>query len=311
MNRARSLVVPVVLAAVLAMTSGSFADEPPAVTQMQPVMISLANREAPSEEEWDAMHDGSERGFFDSLTNVKSQTVTFMDTKYFTTNCAEGTLAAYGKSDGKNRFDRYGHIAGVSFDAARHSWKERYVVNAAALVQLTGRGSFVQFAGVEVETAVKDRRQIEVTFVGTNVPKAEAVRCLNADVEALEYLEALYEKWTQYNRKSVPLLGGTPPPKPKIVLANVMMLEGKSSKAFDGAIGGKAASVIHGIGGGLRVVQQNGQEVTLLTPAVRCYRTYSIEFKTNANGDLVRVSRIDKDGQKRQLPVVFDVTPDL
>ena len=73
-------------------------------------------------------------------------------------------------------FDRYSHIAGVVFDVPRNSWKERYALNAAALVKLTGKGRFVEFAGVELDTAVHDRRQIEVTFVGTMVPKDEAIR---------------------------------------------------------------------------------------------------------------------------------------
>ena len=280
--------------------------------EMQPVMVSLSDRDAPSDEEWDALHQEDEhRGLFGSLGDLKNETISFMDTKYFTPNCAEGTLASYGKMDAKNRFDRFGHIAGVKFDVPRNSWKERYAVNAAALVKLTGKARFAEFAGVELDTAVHDRRQIEVTFVGTMVPKDEAIRRLNADVEALEYLGALYEKHARHERQGLKLFKGSPPPAPKVVLANVMMFDGKSSQVFDGSVGGKAQSVIHGLGGELKLVKQGGEDITLLTPVVRCYRTYSIEFDANREGKLNRVARTDRDGRQRQVPVVFDLTPDL
>ena len=275
-------------------------------------MVSLTDRKAPSVHEWKALHESTRSaGLFGSLGDLKSQTISFMDTDYFTPNCAEGTLASYGKMDAKNRFDRYGHITNVEFDVPRNSWKERYAVNAAALVKLTGKARFAEFAGVELETAVHDRRQIEVTFVGTMVPKDEAIRRLNADADALEYLATLYDKRAKYEKKSVKLFAGGEPPEPKIVLANVVMLDGKSSKFFDGNLGGKAQSVIHGLGGEMKLVKNGGEDVTLLSPVVRCYRTYAIEFKTNRDGRLERVTRTDRDGRQREAPVVFDLTPDL
>ena len=44
---------------------------------------------------------------------------------------------------------------------------------------------------------------------------------------------------------------------------------------------------------------------------VRCYRTYSIEFKTRGGGQLECVTRTDSKGHEHQVPVVFDLTPDL
>jgi hypothetical protein len=90
-----------------------------------------------------------------------------------------------------------------------------------------------------------------------------------------------------------------------------MMLDGKSAKVFDGNVGAKAESVIHGIGGELKLVRQSGEEIKLLTPVVRCYRTYSIEFKTDGDGRLERVTRTDSKGHDHRVPIVFDLTPDL
>jgi hypothetical protein len=279
--------------------------------EMQPVMVSLADRDAPSDEEWESLHEETDRsGLFGSLGDLKSQTISFMDTQYFTSNCAEGTLASFGKMDNKKRFDRYGHISGVEFDVPRNSWKERYAVNAAALVKLTGKARFAEFAGVELDTAMRDRRQIEVTFVGTMVPKDEAIRCLNGDVEALDYLATLHDKWSKHQQRGFKLPGSAPP-APKVVLANVVMLDGNFSKVMENSIGGKAQSVIHGLGGELKLMKQGGETVTLLTPVVRCYRTYTIEFKTNDDGKLERIARFDRNGQQRQVPIVFDLTPDL
>src|SRR5262245_40098601 len=80
---------------------------------MRPVMVPLDGREPLSDDEWEALQEGSERavltGLFGKLGDLKRQTISFMDTRYFTPNSAEGTLASYGKMDTKNRFDRYGH----------------------------------------------------------------------------------------------------------------------------------------------------------------------------------------------------------
>ena len=279
---------------------------------LPPVMVAMPDGEAPSSEEWNSLHSEPQRAsLFGSLGDFKSQTVAFMNTKYLTANRAEGTLASFGKADEKKGFDRYGHISGVEFNAPANSWKQRYALNAAALVKLTGKARFQEFAGVELSTAVSDRRQIEVTFVGTMVPKDEAVRRLNGDVEALEYLLAIQNRRMQYKKKFSLLGSSTPPPAPKVVLANVIMLDGRSSQAFDRNVGGKAASVIHCIGGELKLGQEGSETVSLLTPVVRCYRTYSIEFKTDVDGKLELVSRNGSDGQPHQVPVVFDLTPDL
>lgn len=280
-------------------------------TGITPVMVSLKDREAPSDEEWEALHKETVRGnLFNSLGNMKSDTVSFMDTKYFTTNSGEGTIASYGKTGSKGGYDRYGHVAGVSFDVPENSWKERYALNAAALVKLTGRARFAEFAGVELNTAVGDRRQIEVTFVGTMAPKDEVIRCLNADLAALQYLATLHVRHAQHKKKSG-LFNGSVPPAPKVVLSNVMMLDARSSKVYDGSIGADATTVIHGIGGKLQFARQSGEEIALLTPVVRCYRTYSIEFRTDANGNLELATRVDRAGRRYQVPVVFDLTPDL
>ena len=277
---------------------------------MQPVMVPLSDNEPKSDEEWEALNRGEQRGFL-GLGDFRSRTITFMETQYFTPNAAEGTLASFGKMDDKNRFDRYGHIAGVTFDVAANSWKERYALNAAALVKLTGKGKFEQYADVSLDTAVNDKRQIEVTFVGTMVPKDEAIRRLNSDVAALEYLGALHERRARYDERNVKILAGPAPPKAKIVLANVMMLDRKTAKAFEGTLDGKVDGIVYPASGELKLVRNSGEETTLLTPVVRCYRTYAIEFKTGGGGRLERVSRLDAEGQERQVPVVFDLTPDL
>lgn len=277
------------------------------------VMISLADRDAPSTDEWRALHEDEERAFsFGSLGDLKSEKVSFMNSEYFTPNSAEGTLASYGKMTSKGGFDRYGHITGVEFDIPANSWKERYAVNAAALVKLAGKARFAEFAGVEVDAAVKDKRQIEVTFLGTIVPKDLAIRRLNSDIEALDYLGSLYEKHSQFVKQGgLKLFKGSPPPQPKVVLANVVMLDRRFSKELDGAGGAAAKSIIHGIGGQLQLARAKSEAVTLLTPVVRCYRTYSIEFKTSADGDLVRTERADSNGRKVRVPQVFDLTSDL
>ena len=69
---------------------------------------------------------------FGSLADFGSKTIAFMNTRYFTANPAEGTLASFGKMDSSKRYDRYGHIAGVEFSIDENSWKQHYVMNAAA-----------------------------------------------------------------------------------------------------------------------------------------------------------------------------------
>lgn len=310
----RSLILGTLLMTLCA--GVAWAEEKPAKESdlaggLPPVMTSLKDREAPSNEEWEAMHKDTERAnLLGSLCDLKSDTVSFMDTRYFTANAGEGTLTSYGKTGAKGGYDRYGHIVGVTFDVPQNSWKERYVLNAAALVKLTGKARFAEFAGVELNTAVRDRRQIEVTFVGTMAPKDEVIRRLNADLAALQYLATLHVRHAQHKKKSG-LFSGSPPPAPKVVLANVVMLDARSSKDFEGSFEADATTVIHGIGGKLQLARQTGEEIAVLTPVVRCYRTYSIEFRTDSDGNLQQAVRVDRAGRRYQAPVVFDLTPDL
>ncbi len=61
----------------------------------------------------------------------------------------------------------------------------------------------------------------------------------------------------------------------------------------------------------LTLTTKNGDQMTLLSPVVRCYRTYSVEFKTDAAGNLLRENRLDKDGVTHSVPQIFDLTPDI
>jgi hypothetical protein len=61
----------------------------------------------------------------------------------------------------------------------------------------------------------------------------------------------------------------------------------------------------------LKLKKSNGEELTLLSPVVRCYRTYSVEFKTGNDGQPDFRTLTDKKGNKHRVPQVFDLTPDL
>lgn len=281
-----------------------------ALEGLEPVMVDVTDREPPSEEEWDALHeDGQRAGFMGGVADFKSRSIAFMNTRYFTANAPEGTLASYGKMGPDQRYDRFGQIEGLEFSVEHNSWKTRQVVNAAALVNLVG-SRFLEFAGVGLEAAVAKKLQIEVTFFGTNVPKDEAIRRLNANVGALEYFGALEQKRLAHQQKNK-LLAGKAPPAPKVVLSNVVMLDGNFSHALDASVDGKLHNRVVGDAVELKVQTQNGEELTLLSPVVRCYRTYSIEFKTDANGRLIHVPLRGSDGRDHQVPQVFDLTPDL
>lgn len=281
------------------------------VEQSQPVMVDITNREPPSKEEWNSLHQKAESAnLLGSLADFRSKTIAFMNTRYYTANPAEGTLASFGKMDSSKRYDRYGHIAGVEYAVDENSWKQHYVMNAAALLKLTG-SRFMEFAGVSVEAAMHDKRQIDVTFVGTAVPKDEAIRRLNADLDALEYLSTLERKYAEYQGKTNKLFAGDAPPAPKVVLANVVMLNGNFAKALDASVDGKLHSKVLDDGVELQITKQNGEEVTLLSPVVRCYRTYSVEFKKGPDGQPVWVETRDANGQLHQVPQVFDLTPDI
>jgi hypothetical protein len=274
------------------------------LAEMPPVALDVTEREPPSDVEWEAVHKDVERGFFDGLADFHSRTIAFMNTRYYTPNQTEGTLASFGKMGSDKRYDRYGHIRGVEFSVEQNSWKQRHVLNAAALFKLAG-SRFMEFAGVGVDVAAKDRRQIEVTFIGTNVPKEDVIGRLNDDIEALEYLDAVRAKRSEYDDNKFKLFAGKAPPEPKVVLSNVVMLDGKFSKALDASIDGKLHSRILDDGIELKVKKKTGEETTLLSPVVRCYRTYAIEFKPG------RAKLEDSKGRVHDVPQVFDLTPDL
>jgi hypothetical protein len=276
----------------------------------EPVMLDITDRDPPDDDEWESLNTTERAGFMGGLGDFKSQTVAFMNTRYFTANPLEGSLASYGKMGPDKRYDRFGQIEGVQFAVEQNSWKQRHVMNAAALFKLAG-GRFLEFAGLGLEAAVESGRQFEVTFVGTTVPKDEAIRRMNANPEALEYLDTLRQKRSEYDRQSVKLFAGKAPPAPKVVLANVVMLDGEFSRALDASADGKLHSRVLGDSVELKVVQRNGEQVTLLSPVVRCYRTYSIEFKTDAKGRPALVDLTDRDGRTHRVPQVFDLTPDL
>ena len=280
-----------------------------ALKGLEAVMVDVTDRKQPSQDEWEALNGEPQRGMFGSLSDFRSRTIAFMNTRYFTSNPTDGTLASFGKMGSDKRYDRFGHIQGVQFAIEQNSWKQRHVVNAAALFKLAG-SRFMEYAGVGVAAAAQDKRQIEVTFIGTTVPKDEAIRKLNSDVAALEYLDGLQQQRAEYQKKSIKLFGGAPP-APKVVLANVMMLDGRFSTALDASADGKLHSRILGDGVELKVVQRNGEEITLLSPVVRCYRTYSVEFKKDGNNQPVRFQFRDREGRPHNVPQVFDLTPDI
>jgi hypothetical protein len=80
---------------------------------------------------------------------------------------------------------------------------------------------------------------------------------------------------------------------------------------LDASVGGKLYSRIIDDGVELKVAKQNGEEITLLSPVVRCYRTHTVEFKTDANGNLAAFELVDSKGQHYRVPQVFDLTPDI
>jgi hypothetical protein len=289
------------------------AEEPiPSILEgVEHVMVNITKRERPSDEEWQALHDEPQRGgWLGGMSDFKSKTIAFMNTRYYTANSAEGTLCSYGKMSPDKRYDRFGQIEGVKFEIDPNSWKEHYVLNAAALFKLTG-SRFLEFAGVGVEAAAANKQQIEVTFLGVNIPKEDVVRSLNSNIEALEYLHAVHLKREAYDRETLKFGFSGGPPSPKVVLSNVVMLNGTFAHALDASLDGKLYSQIINDGVELKVTQQNGEQMRLLSPVVRCYRTYSVEFKTDANGDRIFRTMRDKDGSIHTVPQVFDLTPDI
>jgi hypothetical protein len=281
-----------------------------ALEGLEPVMVDVTDRDKPSEAEWDALHEDSQRAaFMGGVGDFKSRSIAFMNTRYFTANAPEATLASYGKMGADQRYDRFGQIEGLQFSVEQNSWKTRSVVNATALFNLVG-SRFMEFAGVGVDAAVDKKLQIEVTFFGTNVPKDEAIRRLNVNVDALEYFDALQQKRAAHGKEKLKLLAGKAPPAPKVVLSNVVMLDGNFSQAMNASIDGKLHNRVVGDAVELKVVKKNGEELRLLSPVVRCYRTYSVEFRTDAEGRPIRVVLRGRDGREHQVPQIFDLTPD-
>jgi hypothetical protein len=290
------------------------ADEPgdaDSSSEVEPVMIDITDRKPPSAAEWDALQEDGQRGFsLGSLADFKANTLAIMNTRYFTANAAEGTLASYGKMGSDKRYDRFGQIQGVEFPLEQNSWKKRFAMNGAALMKIAG-GRFLEFAGLGVDAKADKKSQFQVTFVGTTVPKDEAVRKLNENIEALEYFDALAQKRAAYDREKVKLFAGSAPPAPKVVLANVVMLDGKFSEALAASGDASLRNRVVNDSIELSLKTKSGEELTLLSPVVRCYRTYSVEFKTSRDGQPDYRTLTDKKGREHRVPQVFDLTPDL
>jgi hypothetical protein len=281
----------------------------PLLKGMEPLMVCCTKRDPPSHDEWNALSHDSQRAAFSGIADFKSRTIAFNNSRYYTANATEGTLASYGKMGSDKRYDRFAQIDGVEFAVDQNSWKERYVLNAAALLKLTG-SRFLEYAGVGLEAAVDKNRQIDITFLGTNVPKDKVIHRLNNDIQALEYFDTLQQKVSSFDRETFKL-GKTPPPAPKVVLANVVMLTGNFSSALNADTDASLHSRVLDDGVELKMTMKNGDEYTLLSPVVRCYRTYSIEFKTDGNGNVIREPRVDANRNTHFVPQVFDLTPDI
>ena len=277
---------------------------------MEPVMVCCTKRDPPSQQEWAALSQDTQRGgLLGGIADFKSRSIAFNNTRYYTANATEGTLASYGKMGDDKRYDRFAQIDGIEFSIDQNTWKEKYMLNAAALLKLTG-SRFLEYAGVGLEAAVDKNRQIEITFLGTNLPKDKVLHRLNSDTQALEYFDTLQQRVANYQRDNFKLVKSMPP-SPKVVLANVVMLTGNFSSALNADANASLHSTVLQDGVELKLTTQNGEEITLLSPVVRCYRTYSIEFKTDANGNVIREQRVEADGSVHSVPQVFDLTPDI
>jgi hypothetical protein len=277
---------------------------------MEPLMVCCTKRAPPTQSEWSALSQDAQRsGFLGGVADFKSRTIAFNNSRYYTLNATEGTLASYGKMGSDRRYDRFGQIDGVEFSIDQNSWKERYMMNAAALLKLTG-SRFLEYAGITLDTAVDKNRQIEITFLGTNVPKDKVIRQLNNNVDALEYFDTLQQKYASYDHDNFKLVKSAPP-APKVVLANVVMLTGDFSSALNADVDASLNSRVLQDGIELKLTKKDGEQMTLLSPVVRCYRTYSIEFKTDASGAVVREQRLDQSGAPHLVPQIFDLKPDI
>jgi hypothetical protein len=290
------------------------ADDPSVAPPSTPIMLDITDREPPSAEEWKSLHQETNRGLFGDggLGDLASKHIRVNGTRYWTTNATEGTLASYGKkiTDKPQHYDRMGHIKGVEYSVDGNSWKARYVVNSDALLKLTG-DRFLEYAGVAADVAAAGRKQIEITFLVVDVPKEQIIRRLNADIEALEYFDGLLARLQQHRSVGLKKVFEKEPPTPQVVVGNVIVLSGEFSKAWDLAANGAIRNVVTATGVKLEIRGQKNEAITYLSPVVRCYRMYSVEFKVDEQGRPVRVEVLDGQGRKRIVPQVFDLTPEI
>jgi hypothetical protein len=278
------------------------------------IMLDITDRDPPSAEEWKSLHQEVPRGLFGDggLGDFSSKTIRVNGTRYWATNATEGTLASYGKkiTDNPQHYDRMGHIEGVECSVDGNSWKARYVVNSDALLKLTG-DRFLEYAGVTADVAAAGRKQVEITFLVVDVPKAEIIRRLNADVEALEYFDGLLARLEQHRNLGLKKVFQKEPPTPQVVVGNVMILSGEFSRAWDLSADGGLRNVVASTGVRLEVRGEKNEAITYQSPVVRCYRMYSVDFKVDAEGRPIRVEMVDDQGRRRIVPQVFDLTSEI
>lgn len=285
-------------------------DDPP---QPQLIMVDITDSEPPSDEEWEALHEEASRGLFGDggLGDFSSKFIRVNGTRYWTTNATEGTLASYGKKivEKPQHFDRMGHIKGVASSIDGNSWKAKYVVNSDALLKLAG-SRFEEFAGVAADVAATGRKQIEIIFLVVDLPKEQIIERLNDDVDALEYFDGLLTRMRQHRGRGLKTALEKEPPTPQVVIGNVVVLSGKFSKAWDVKAHAVLRNIVTPTGAKLELTQNKDGAITYLSPVVRCYRMYSVEFKLDDEGQLIRRAFQNSRGQTKLLPQAFDLTPE-
>lgn len=292
------------------------ADEPPAATPspLMPIMLDITDRDPPSAEEWKSLHQETNRGLLGDggLGDFSSKYIRVNGTRYWTANATEGTLASYGKKITENpqHYDRMGHIKGVEYSVDDNSWKAKYVVNSDALLKLTGN-RFREYAGVSADVAAAGAKQIEITFLVVDVPKEQIIRQLNADIEALEYFDGLQARLQQHRNLKLKKIFEKEPPTPEVVVGNVIVLSGAFSKSWDLAADGAIRNIVTATGIKLEISGKKNETITYISPVVRCYRMYSVDFKVDEQGRPIRIELLDAQGRKRVVPQVFDLTPEI
>lgn len=280
-------------------------------TQPVPIMVDITDGDPPSDEEWKELHEESSRGLFKDggLADFSSKYIRVNGTRYWTTNATEGTLAAYGKKTAETSpyFDRMGHIKGVETSIDRNCWKAKYVVNSDALLKLAG-SRFEEFAGVAGDVAAASRKKIEITFLVVDLPKEQVIERLNADVAALEYFDELLTRQRQHRDRGLKSKFENQPPTPQVVIGNIVILSGQFSKAWDLKANAALRNIVTTTGARLELTQDKDEAITYQSPVVRCYRMYSVDFKSDDHGRLIRRTFQDGQGEKKLLPQVFDLT---